>query len=147
MKTLKNQIPKLFTGTSLGMVAATIGVLILIFTAGPAVYGMDAQVRMNTGISHTIEKVLKENCQCEKVDQFFLMQGFQVKKQESFGRRADYKIYYPKNACDLNQEMIRLNEILNKNITDYETLDLVTFEFIVHEKHSIFSVQNGNINF
>lgn len=77
MKTLKNQITKLFTGKLLWSVAAALGLLILILIAGPAVYGMDAQVRMNTGVSHTIEKVLKENCQCEKVDQFFLMQGFQ----------------------------------------------------------------------
>lgn len=146
MKTLKNQIAQLFAGSSLGLIAGVLGILVLI-TVGPAVYGMDAQTRMSTGISQTIENVLKENCQCEKVDQFFLMQGFQIKKQESYGSRADYKIYYPKNAADLTQEMIRLNEILNKEVPDYENLDLATFEFIANQNHTIFSVQNGNINF
>lgn len=146
MKTLKNQIAQLFAGSSLGLIAVVLGILVLI-TVGPAVYGMDAQTRMSTGISQTIENVLNENCECEKVDQFFLMQGFQIKKQESYGSRADYKIYYPKNVADPTQEMIRINEILNKEVPDYENLDLATFEFIVNKKHTIFSVQNGNINF
>lgn len=112
---------------------------------GPVVYGFDAQTRMDIGISSDIEQVLTTHCNCENVQQFFLMQGFQYRKQESFGKRADFKIFNSNNKGAAS-EIERINSILKERVRCYEQLDLVTFEFVSNQKHHIYSIQNGTIN-
>jgi hypothetical protein len=140
-KKQKKTVVSLIIGGLLGLAI----ILCTPFILGPIAYGLDAQIRMDSGISSATEKVLTAHCNCEKVEQFFLMQGFQYKKQESFGKRADFKIFNSTHT-DKMAEMVRINTLLKEKVRCYELLDLVTFEFVNDTEHQIFTVQNGFIN-
>ncbi len=95
--------------------------------------------------SEAIETVLKENCDCESINQLIYMKGLQFNSKEGMtSEKGEYELI---NCTyeSLAQETFRINEILLKEVQGYKELDLLKLEFVGPEKHETITIKNGVI--
>ncbi len=120
------------------------GIAILggIFIAG-AVKGATDHVMGDK--SFALKQALNEHCNCESVDQIVYLKGAQYSTQDGLStERAEYQL----NACDyedLQKEVMRLNEVLKKEVHGYDDLDLLKLEFVGAEQHETVIIKNGKV--
>lgn len=124
-----------------------IGLLILGFFVGVFIMGAvnGAKAALNGDKSEAIKNVLIEHCDCESVNQFMYMKGIQYSTEDGI---TNEKVEYELTNCtyeNLASETFRLNELLKKEVHDYEDVDFLKLEFVGAEKHETIIIKNGII--
>ena len=92
--------------------------------------GFGKTERSNQALNASIEKTLLQNCDCESV--VSLGKGIGISYDKERGLSLS-KLEFTLRFCDFDtsseEEAIRLNNVLKRNVEDYKTKGLVTFNF------------------
>ena len=93
-------------------------------------YGVAQGVSANNKLVNTIETKLQQNCNCEIVSPDVHAVGIQFSMEDGFSNsEASYILENCTFSTSVETEAIRLNNILKKDVENYESLDLVSFQF------------------
>lgn len=126
----------------------------VIKTVGLAFLGMLMGFLIKGGINgfvdhmdkaHNVEIAIKENCDCEEVNQFMYARGIQYNAEDGITtEKAEFELV----NCQYNnleEEVSRLNDVLQDAVYGYADLDLLTLEFVGDEQHHTITIKNGII--
>lgn len=92
-----------------------------------------------------ITKVLKEECDCEEVNQTMYLKGIQYNKDIGFTtEKADYELINC-NYITTKEGIKIIQEKLNKNIKNFQDFDYLTLEFINEGERASYVIKNGKI--
>jgi hypothetical protein len=126
----------------------------VIKTVGLAFLGMLIGFLIKGGINgivdhmdkaHNVEIAIKENCDCEEVNQFMYARGIQYSAEDGITtEKAEFELV----NCQYNnlgEEFNRLYNVLKDAVYGYADLDLLTLEFVGAEQHHTITIKNGII--
>jgi len=94
--------------------------------------------------SSLISKVLKEHCECDEINQIIYAKGLQFGKDGVTTEKAEYELI-DCNYKSIEQEAIRINDILSKGVRDFDKVDLLTLEFNSIQNRETITIKNGVI--
>jgi hypothetical protein len=95
--------------------------------------------------AHNVEIAIKENCDCEKVNQFMYARGIQFNAKDGITtEKAEFELVNCQYD-NLEEEVSRLNAHLQDAVYGYADLDLLTLEFVGAEQHHTITIKNGII--
>ena len=93
-------------------------------------YGVAQGISANNKLVNTIETKLQKNCNCEIVNSDVSAIGIQFSIEDGFrNSEASYILANCKFSTSLKNEATRLNNILKEDVKNYESLDLISFQF------------------
>lgn len=126
----------------------------VIKTVGLAFLGMIIGFLIKGGINgfvdhmdkaHNVETAIKENCDCEEVNQFMYARGIQYSSEDGITtEKAEFELVNCQYN-NLDEEAQRLNALLQEVVYGYADLDLLTLEFVGAEQHHTITIKNGII--
>ena len=102
-------------------------------------------VKSNKTLVNSIEKNLQQNCNCESVKVENRAIGIQFNSNEGF---SNSKMGITLENCSYNseeKEANRLNNILNKGVPNYNSIDFVTFYFKSKDSTVTVQIKDGNV--
>ncbi|MET2986155.1 hypothetical protein [Aureibaculum conchae] len=91
-----------------------------------------------------ITEVLEDNCDCKEVSQLIYAKGLQLGKDGISTEKAEYELI-DCNYKSIEEEAIRINKILKKEVKDFATFDLLTLEFSNNLNRETVTIKNGVI--
>lgn len=93
-------------------------------------FGVAQGVMANNKLVNAIETKLQKNCNCEIVSSDVSSVGIQFNVEEGFSNSAaGYVLENCTFSSSIETEAIRLNDMLKRDIENYDSLDLITFHF------------------
>jgi len=93
-------------------------------------YGIAQGISANNKLVNAIETKLQKNCNCEIVNSDVSAIGIQFSIEDGFrNSEASYILANCKFSTSLKNEATRLNNILKEDVKNYESLDLISFQF------------------
>lgn len=93
-------------------------------------FGVCGGFTANNKLVSTIETTLQQNCDCEIVKSDISAMGIQYSVDDGLSNsKASYILENCMFSTSIETEAIRLNDILKKDIENYHSLDLITFQF------------------
>lgn len=93
-------------------------------------FGVCGGFTANNKLVSTIETTLQKNCKCEIVKSDISAVGIQFSMEEGFSNsKASYILENCTFSTSIENEATRLHTILNNDIKNYKSLDLITFQF------------------
>ncbi|MBO3096659.1 hypothetical protein [Gelidibacter pelagius] len=123
--------------------------LILIFTVfGVVGFGVGKTVKTfkkNHDLTEQIQTVLEDHCNCEDIARTTYSHGIQYAKDDGF---TSSKVKYQLTNCDyanFDAEVVRIDELLKAKVDRFETIDLMTLDFISESGHRTITIANGKI--
>lgn len=109
-------------------------------------FGIGKMVKSNKSLVSSIEKSLQQNCNCESVLLENGAIGIQFSKQDGF---SNLKIDITLKNCTFyssaEKEANRLNNMLERDVQNYNSVDFITFYFKSKEGTETVKIKDGNI--
>jgi len=137
MKTTKSNTTK--------RIIVSAGVIIFVLFMIPFSYGAYVGYSMHTGINEDIEQSLKKNCECDEVKMDHASFGVAISEQGIANETISFHLNKYK-ALSFAEEAIRLNELLQTEVTDYKEVDLVQLHFKgLNDTEASVTIKNGII--
>ena len=92
-----------------------------------------------------ISQVLKEECDCEEVNQTMYLKGIQYNKDSGFTtEKADYELINC-NYTSTTEGIKIIQKKLNENIKNFKDFDYLSLEFINEGERASYVIKNGII--
>lgn len=95
--------------------------------------------------SGDIEKVLQENCKCESATQTIYSKGIQFSSSGISTEKGLYSLTGFDFSIPAKEEAERLNNILKKEIKNYDKVDLLELTFENNNQEETVIIKNGKI--
>ncbi|PTX45131.1 hypothetical protein C8P64_1121 [Christiangramia gaetbulicola] len=93
-------------------------------------FGVAQGVMANNKLVNAIETKLQKNCNCEIVSSDVSSVGIQFNVEDGFSNsKASFILENCAFPLSVEHEAIRLNDMLKRDIENYDSLDLITFHF------------------
>ncbi|MDR5591453.1 hypothetical protein [Christiangramia sp. SM2212] len=129
---LRKPVKLIFTIIIAGSIGLTFG------------YGVAQGVMANNKLVNAIETKLQQNCNCEIVSSDVSAVGIQYSRENGFSNsEASFILENCTFPLSIETEAKRLDEILKKDIEDYDSLDLITFQFKNSTQHKTVKFKAG----
>lgn len=127
------------------MKTKTILIIITFFIGGLIFgYSLVSYTKANNR-SEDIEKVLQENCACESATQTIYSKGIQFSSSGISTEKGLYSITGFDFSIPVKEEAERLNNILKKEIKNYDKVDLLELTFKNHNQEETVIIKNGKV--
>ncbi|QYA24968.1 hypothetical protein G3I01_05395 [Gramella sp. MT6] len=115
---LRKPVKLIFTIIIAGSIGLTFG------------FGVAQGIMANNKLVNAIETKLQKNCNCEIVSSDVSSVGIQFSVEDGFSNStAGYTLENCTFSTSIETEAIRLNDMLKRDIENYDSLDLITFQF------------------
>ncbi|MCB7481814.1 hypothetical protein [Christiangramia sediminis] len=109
-------------------------------------YGVGQGVSANNKLVNSIETKLQQNCNCEIVNSDVNAVGIQFSMEDGFSNsQAGFVLENCIFSNSVETEAIRLNNILQKEIENYNSMDLISFHFKNSEQSQTVKFREGCI--
>ena len=107
-------------------------------------FGVAQGVMANNKLVNTIETKLQQNCDCEIVNSDVSAMGIQYSINDGFSNsQASYILENCTYSTSVETEAIRLNNILKKEIENYNSIDLISLQFKFSENIETVKFKDG----
>ncbi|RXJ52262.1 hypothetical protein [Gelidibacter gilvus] len=123
--------------------------LILIFIVfGVVGFGVGKTVKTfekNHDLTDQIQTVLEEHCNCESIARTTYSHGIQYNKDDGF---TSSNVAYQLTNCDyanFDAEVARIDGLLKAKVIRFESIDLMTLDFISESGKRKITIANGKI--
>ena len=94
--------------------------------------------------SIAIIEVLENNCDCKEIKQSIYLKGIQFSKEGISKEKGEFQLI-DCNFESLEVEVNRINEILNKEVKNFNEVDQLRLEFINSDVSQSVVIKNGVI--
>lgn len=109
-------------------------------------FGVGKMVKSNSRLGIAMENTLQQNCHCEKVISEGGAVGLQFSKKEGFSNSSkEFTIENAAFPASVEKEALRLHSILENDVADYTSVDLITFHFKTENTQQTVKIKDGNV--
>lgn len=109
-------------------------------------FGVGKGYMANNKLVNAIENKLQQTCDCEIVKSDISAVGIQFSTNDGLSNsQADFILENCKFSTSEVTEAIRLNNILKKDIENYNSIDLITFHFKSQNNIKTIKIKDGSI--
>ena len=109
-------------------------------------FGVGKMVKSNHIITKNIEQTLNQHCDCESITSNFGAIGIQFSKEDGFSNeRLNFTLKNCKSNSSIEEEAVKLSQVLERNVKDFDQIDLLTLHFVSEENSEIIKIRKGEI--
>ncbi|AFL80786.1 hypothetical protein Aeqsu_1293 [Aequorivita sublithincola DSM 14238] len=109
-------------------------------------FGVGKMVKSNSRLVNSIETTLQQNCNCELIKSENSFAGIQFSKEDGFSNtKLDFTLMNCNFTSSAEKEVNRLNDILTNEVENYDSVDLITFNFKSENQIQSVKIKDGKI--